>query len=1115
MNQIQNSCGCCAGIEKLTPMVIANRPGLNALWYRAGTHASFFETMQASLSSHALEIPLDELDENGKPKMLTLRPLQALRTRAAEDPALALFDAWAIVADVLTYYQERLANEGFLRTATERRSILELARLVGYTLRPGVAASVYLAFNVEEVGHDVEITAGTRAQSLPGPGELPQSFETCEKLVARVEWNNLGPRMTRPQTPETIQNGKRVFLKGIATNLTTNDPLLIDFGKEGSDPVLFRAVEVKPDAANDRTEVELRQVWPPPPQNVFEPSAVPLASRRPIVDDLVNRFSNIEGLNVSGAGMTRMSKRVLKHLEQLRANLSAEMPEAELVAFIESETLPNLAEAQKAVEQNPQYATLRPWLRDMIAELKQATQRKPEGEAETMIMRSEIKTGANGDGGGGLSGVLPHLIAPASIPPPRNAFRLEQNINATFASRADTGLKLLKAFRPDLRDALPTAVANTPPTEESTIKVYALRVKAPLFGHNATRQPVLVPETTDRYTLTAEPTIENTWGRQLAKSAPQIVALDTVYERIRPGSEVAIAHYNEQNNLTNLTITFHTVSDVTTASLEALGISVRVTLLALDLSWLSADEMSQQILNQPQLLRNTTVYAQSEELFLAEEPITDNIRGGANENDENAWIELDSLYSDLKPGNWLIISGERTDIKDANGKIVPGVKASELLMLANVKQEVYEIETSLNGKKEKKGLPDDKTHSFIKLATPLRYCYKRDTVKIYGNVAQATHGETRPEVLGSGEASKVLQRFELKQSPLTHVAASNPTGVDSTLHARVNDVEWHEVDSLVGLQPADRRFITRTDDEDKTTIIFGNGREGARLPTGIENITAVYRNGIGKAGNVKAEQISLLATKPLGAKSVINPLRASGGADKENRDQARRNAPLAVMALDRLVSVQDYADFARTFAGIGKALAVRLPDGRREIVHVTIAGAEDIPIDETSDLFINLRQALHRFGDPSQPIQLAVRELLLLIISANVRVLPDYQWESVAPKIRAALLETFSFERREFGQEVRYSEVVSTIQGVEGVAYVDVEAMDAFDYATVVDSLAASNGKDKVDLATRLQSGIKPRIPVAMARVISTETDLAKRILPAQLAYLTPEVPETLILNPI
>src|SRR4030095_10712846 len=110
-----------------------------------------------------------------------------------------------------------------------------------------------------------------------------------------------------------------------------------------------------------------------------------------------------------------------------------------------------------------------------------------------------------------------------------------------------------------------------------------------------------------------------------------------------------------------------------------------------------------------------------------------------------------------------------------------------------------------------------------------------------------------------------------KQPPLTFIPAPNPKGDDSTLKVYVNDVEWHETDTLAGLGPKDRKFITKTDDDNKTSVIFGNGGEGARLPTGIENVKTEYRNGIGKPGNVLAEQISLLQTRPLGVQSVITP----------------------------------------------------------------------------------------------------------------------------------------------------------------------------------------------------------------------------------------------------
>src|SRR5262245_50377873 len=154
--------------------------------------------------------------------------LAGLSTRDSSDPSLALLDAWATVADVLTFYQERIANESYLRTATERRSILELARAIGYELRPGVAASTYLAFTLEDAagapGH-ATLEVGTKVQSLPGPGEKPQTFETGEKLETRAEWNELRPKQTELVLPGA--GATEVYLKGVDTNLRKGDGILL------------------------------------------------------------------------------------------------------------------------------------------------------------------------------------------------------------------------------------------------------------------------------------------------------------------------------------------------------------------------------------------------------------------------------------------------------------------------------------------------------------------------------------------------------------------------------------------------------------------------------------------------------------------------------------------------------------------------------------------------------------------------------------------------------------------------------------------------------------------------------------------------------------------------
>ncbi len=598
-------------------------------------------------------------------------------------------------------------------------------------------------------------------------------------------------------------------------------------------------------------------------------------------------------------------------------------------------------------------------------------------------------------------------------------------------------------------------------------------------------------------------------------------------------SDSDLSQFKTDGITTNTTTEDQHKTTISTSSTTSPALKFKVTVLRL--SVFGQNSTGKTTLT----LASTTVYAQSEELPQAEAPIEEDIEAETTGNARvgTDTIELDGIYDGLKSGQRLIISGERTDVFQDDGTPIPGIQISELVMLAAATQDVAHISVAVPDPAnpgqmttETIPLPGDKKHTFLKLAKPLAYTYRRDTVTIYGNVVRATHGETRSETLGSGDATKELQSFTLRQSPLTYVAAPTTSGVASSLQVRVNDILWHEVDSLPGLGPTDRDYITETDDADKTTVIFGNGQYGSRLPTGVENVKAVYRTGIGQPGNVQAGQITQVVTKPLGVKGVINPLRASGGADRESILSARRNVPLATLALDRLVSVQDYADFARTFAGIGKASADSLSNGRRQLVYLTIAGADNIPIDQSSDLYQNLVQALHRFGDPHQPLQVDIAEVLFLVISAHVRLLPDYELEAVEPQIRAALLDTFSFERRELAQPVFESEVLSVIQAVAGVDYVELEILGAVDQDKVVKALdqfqqQSSAPEEPGEVEEPGESAAEEQAEEflellgltghadVIAQPAQKNPNAPPSFLPAQLAFLTPDIPDTLIIT--
>ncbi len=1145
MNNLTNTCGCCAGIQQITPTPILNRPGLSALAYRMGIQATFLETMLARLSN--MGIPLGELDTilDDPSKAHDLRyPLQGLTTRDLDDPSIAMLDAWAIVADVLTFYQERIANEGYLRTATERRSVLELTRLIGYTLRPGVAASVFLAYTLE-TGQSTTIPTGSRVQSLPGPGQLPQSFETSSDLDARAEWNAIKPRMSVPQyitqvdkkifpfvtepSIDTDTADGSIYLDGTSTRLKVNDLLLFVFSNDAGQQVIGKIQSVDPHAAEKYTSVRLL------------PEFTPLVYLRKL-SAIFEHYLNFALFNISPTD-TLLSPIVAilqNGILDLQQDLTiSSTPEAQMQIFAKRpgslyelllgrDTWKILASAYtNAITSHSTASTA--WLGGLIRDL-QALLKALFPQAPSSI--------------GGIVPIITTdaaaLVRPlAQLPSiqPRNTIRLQRTPANAFARKSDIHLQLISTLNQRVGSSIYTAISQAATTAPAALQaIYTFRVKAVPFGSTTPLQTTVTRTKTDATSTTTtgatttttdtKTDITNTnyneWTLANADQTTSVLYLDAEYNQIALHSWLYITSVSvpdNNNTPTNVTLSpgIYQIKQVETVARADYGISAKVTKLTLNTDWFTIATPSTPTLG---AFRGVTIYAQSEILTSAEEPLTEDIQGDT--------IELDGLYDGLQSGRWVAVSGERTDIVNTQG-----IVTSELAMLASVTQETRPTNTQpptdgtqgTQGELPQQGqLPGDTTHTFLHFATPLSYTYKRSTVTVGANVVKATHGETKNEVLGSGNGAVGMQQFTLKQSPVTYLAATTAAGASSTLHVYVDDIEWHEIDNLDGQGPKARVFVTQTDNQAKTTIIFGNGIQGVRPPTGAENVRAAYRVHLGAEGNVDAQQIKLLATRPLGVKGVINPLAATGGADRESRDQARSNAPLTVQALDRVVSIQDYADFARTFAGIAKANALTLSNGRQQLVHLTIAGQNNMPIAPTSDLYQNLFQALRILGNPGEPLRLEVCETKLLVISTRVRLLPDYQLESVIPAIRAALLNAFGFEQRDLGQPVYQSEVLSIIQQVPGVAFVDLDILDGITQAKLLPALdtihqqelqAAATGQkadETQDLLNLLNLHVRQVVP---ARLAQASRNQPGSFLPAQLAFLTPAIPDTLIINPL
>ena len=410
-------------------------------------------------------------------------------------------------------------------------------------------------------------------------------------------------------------------------------------------------------------------------------------------------------------------------------------------------------------------------------------------------------------------------------------------------------------------------------------------------------------------------------------------------------------------------------------------------------------------------IRRTSAYAGPVRVRLADVP--------APEALDKFTIELDGLMLGLRKDRLVIVAGE--PVAD---------RGHPITLPTTLDAVVHDFGPALS--------------TTITLAHGVPGALARSTTTICANVAPASQGETRREVLGSGDARQTFQSFILRQPPLTYLSADNPSGLQSTLSVWVDEVQWTAVDSFQDSGPGDRVYVVR-DQDGKTVVQFGDGMTAARLPTGVANVRAVYRTGGDLSGRVRAGQLSLPMSRSGGVTGVTNPAASVGGDDPEPVDSGRISAPLRVTTIDRVVSLADYALFARAFPGVAKAQAVWARAANHRGVLITVAGNHGAALSSAAGIGKYLLAAIQQAGDPLIPTALPPYVPKTFRLAANVRTDPDRVRADVLATVSARLSQAFSFEARDLGQPVTASEVVAEIQGVTGVVAATITALWIFD----------------------------------------------------------------------
>lgn len=966
---------CCAGTRPETPETITNQPALSQVSYRTGRYATFLASMLAALSYDGP----------------ALAPLSALRTRDPGDFSVALLDSWATVLDVLTFYSERLANEAFLRTAVGQRSVTELAALVGYVPSPGVTASATLAFTLLTAPGSpasTVIPAGTRVQSVPGPGQTAQVFETSADLTALGAWNALPAQTT--QAWSLSQAGQSTWITGTTNNISVGDALLfvsapggvpggVPGGSQG--PMEFHYVTA---VRTDPVAQTTRLTWDQPLSTEFGADAALYVFRRKAALFGVNAPNpqTLAGPNISEVpgwpGETLTLPLSLPHLSQSSwiydAIYNGGHLETSQVAL--DAVYPGLTRNASGPPS---------WLALTGIPLSRVSPANPHSPDKSAPVTSifTIKAATDLNPGPGLftltsqATVLTVDDNPQALvngaprrwtgKPPDTRSLLSLYVRLTPQVTAYVGSTQLTAARLPLTDW--TSVDGMYP------KVRLLRLPAVREDLAAT-----APGPASETVLRPAPGLE---GRELTRTPARqagllpAVAGDTIMvvgeQRIPAGQPAGVSGKRLRLRVTA----------ASAGSTGSAGIFVPFATFT------------------PAGSSDATVVGGQVFLIDAFPP---DIHADGN-----------TTWSVLTVSG---VAGTLAVPVDTALTYLPSDGADPVATEAVVVQAATPL--------------GDETE--LGLSRNLARIYDRSTVTVNANAVPATNGETVQEILGSGDATNPGLSFTLKQAPLTYLPAQNSSGAASTLQVWVNNLRWQEAPNLLTAGPADRVYTTSVNAAGNTVVRFGDGTRGGRPPTGQANLRAVYRKGIGSAGMVAAGQLSQPLDRPQGLSGVTNPGAATGAADPATTDEIRQVAPLPTLTISRVVSLADYQDYALAFAGIAKALATWTWSGDLRGVFLTVTGANGATLAANDPIVLSLAAALRHYGDPHVPLTIVSGRLVLFTFAALVAVdTTSYDPPLVLAQAWQAVSAAFAFGQRGLGQGVAASEIIEVIQGVPGV----------------------------------------------------------------------------------
>lgn len=136
-------------------------------------------------------------------------------TGSEGDFGVALLELFSYPLDILSYYGDRISQESYLPTATQRLSLLNIAQLLGYTVSNGTPAVGTVTFQTADPSPAVSIPAGTQvASDFNTTIDSPVIYETNALASCAANGGTVTVSVTQGVTSTQLPIGTSTGLPG-------------------------------------------------------------------------------------------------------------------------------------------------------------------------------------------------------------------------------------------------------------------------------------------------------------------------------------------------------------------------------------------------------------------------------------------------------------------------------------------------------------------------------------------------------------------------------------------------------------------------------------------------------------------------------------------------------------------------------------------------------------------------------------------------------------------------------------------------------------------------------------------------------------------------------------